>query len=101
MTQSAVPLMPAADMVDRYEELRRQTLSPKGGGSGGRGLVLFLREGMKAWMDAWLGCLIAGPTKPPNKSGSMVESVVPWDLRGQVVAILAGMALSIRQEMRA
>ena len=100
MTQCAWSTPPAGDMVERYEDLRRQVLSQKGVSHGGRGLVLFLRQGMKAWMDAWLGCLIAGPAKAPIESDS-IRSVVPWDLRGEVAAILAGMALSIGQEMGA
>ena len=87
-------------MVERYEDLRRQVLTQKGVGQGGRGLVLFLRQGMKAWMDAWLGCVIAGPTKTPIESDA-IGSVVPWDLRCELAAILAGMALSIGQEMSA
>ena len=100
MTQSAWSLSPAGDMVERYEDLRRQVLSQKGVGHGGRGLVLFLRQGMKAWMEAWLGYPIAGPMKAPIESDS-TGSMVPWDLRGEVAAILAGMALSIGQEMSA
>ena len=102
MTQSVPASIPVfnGDVVDRYEELRGQVLNPVGRGSGGQGLTLFLRQGMKAWMDAWLRCRIAGPTKAPIKS-SLVEGIVPWDQRAEVVAILAGMALSIRQEMRA
>ena len=87
-------------MVERYEDLRRQVLSQKSAGHGGRGLVLFLRQGMKAWMDAWLSCLIAAPTRAPIESHSLGPAV-PWDLRGEVAAILAGMALSIGQEMSA
>jgi hypothetical protein len=102
MTQSVPASMPAsnADVVDRYEELRGQVLSPEGRGSGSQGLTLFLRQGMKGWMDVWSRCRIAGPTKVPVKS-SPVEGTLPWDLRAEVVAILAGMALSIGQEMRA
>jgi hypothetical protein len=97
MMQPARSSAPASDLVECYEDLRRQALSQNGARHGGRGLVLFLRQGMKAWMDAWLGSLIAGPTKTPIGSDSMGPGV-PWDLRGQVAAILAGMALSIGQE---
>ena len=100
MTQSAPPLTPIGNMVGHYEDLRRQVLSQTGVGRGGRGLVLFLRQGMKAWMDAWLGCVTAGPTKVSLQSNS-IGFVVGWDLRGEVAAILAGMALSIGQEMKA
>jgi len=91
---------PAGDLVERYEDLRRQGLSQKGVGHGGRGLVLFLRQGMKAWLDAWSCCFIARPTRGPMESDAM-GSVVPWNLRGEVAVILAGMALSVGQEMSA
>ena len=91
---------PAGDLLERYEDLRRQVLSQKGVGHGGQGLVLFLRQGMKAWLDAWSCCFIARPTRAPMESNAM-GSVVPWNLRDEVAAILAGMALSIGQEMSA
>ena len=62
-------------MVGHYEDLRRQVLSPTGVGRGGRGVVLFLRQGMKAWMDAWLGCVTAGPTKVPLQSDSRMVKI--------------------------
>ena len=102
MAQSVPASIPASDVgvVDRYEEMRGQVLRPEGRGSGGQGLTLFLRQGMKGWMDAWSRCRVAGPPKAPIQS-SLVDGVVPWDLRAEVVAILAGMALSIRPEIRA
>ena len=103
MTGSA-PLqtvIPNAGVVDRYEELRRQqVLSPCGRTSGGLGLALFLRQGMKAWMDGWSRCVAAGPAKAPDRSRAG-EGMVPWDLRGEVVVILAGTSLRIGQERRA
>ncbi|MGA7413580.1 MAG: hypothetical protein WBW33_24105 [Bryobacteraceae bacterium] len=102
MTES-VPLatvIPDAGVVDRYEELRRQHgLTPCGRTGGGLGLGLFLRQGMKGWMDGWSRCVAAGPAKAPDRS-KPGEGIVPWDLRGEVAAILAGMALSIGQQRR-
>jgi hypothetical protein len=102
MTPSVPPSRPAghADLVERYEQLRRQALSPAGGGMGGQGLMLFLRHGMKGWMNGWSRCCTVGPAKPSVDSGP-VEAVVPWHLRREVVAILTGMALNIGQEIRA
>ena len=103
MTGSALlqPVIPNAGVVDRYEELRRQqVLRPCGRTGGGLGLALFLRQGMKGWMDGWSRCVAAGPAKTPDRSRPG-EEIVPWDLRGEVAAILAGMALSIGQERRA
>jgi len=55
---------------------------------------------MKGWMDSWSRCVAVGPAKAPDRS-KPGEGIVPWDLRGEVAAILAGMALSIGQERRA
>jgi hypothetical protein len=86
-------------MVDLYEQLRRQVLSLKGGGSTSQGLALFLRQGMKRWMDDWSRCPVTESAKAAIQCRP-VEAVVPWDLRAEVVAILTDMALSIRQEVR-
>lgn len=87
-------------MVERYEDLRRQVLGQKDPDHRGQGLRLFLGQGMKAWMNTWLCCLPAGPTRMPQEFDAAV-AVVPWDLRGEVAAILAGMAMSMGQEMNA
>lgn len=102
MTES-VPVsmaVPNASIVDRYEELRRQVLNLYDRAGGGLGLALFFRQGMKGSMEACSRCEAARPMKAQDKSRP-VEGIVPWDLRNEVVAILAGMALSIGQEMRA
>lgn len=88
-----------ADMVTRYEELRRQALTPKSWGGGTQGLALFLRQGMKGWMDAWSRCHIVEPAKALIDSRS-AEEVVPRNLHAEVVTILAAMALSIGTETR-
>lgn len=84
-------------MFERYEDLRRQVLGHKDPDHRGQGLMLFLSQGMKAWMNTWLCCLPAGPTRMPQECDPTI-SVVPWDLRGEVAAILAGMVMSIGQE---
>jgi hypothetical protein len=60
--------------------------------------VLFLRQGMKGWMNGWSRCHNPGPPKPASDAG--VGAVVPWHVRREVIAILAGMALNIGREMR-
>ena len=53
-------------IIERYEELRREMLSSNGGSGGGPGLALFLRQGMKGWIDAWRHSRIAEPPRPPG-----------------------------------
>lgn len=85
--------------MNHYEELRRQGLDQSGGRRGALGLALFIRQGMKSWMEACSHCLPSGvPVKPQNESGP--EAMVPLDLHAEVVRILAGMALHRRLEVR-
>jgi hypothetical protein len=86
---------PAAgeDWAVRYEQLRNDVLSHAAGG--GFGLILFLRQGMTAWMRA-SSCAVT--PVPPLAS----KSVQPWnanrslpcDVRSQAAVILAGILLS-------
>jgi hypothetical protein len=86
------------EIAARYEELRRQALAASGGVNRGLGLALLVRQGMKGWIEASSHCGSGLPTKSQNHTGS--TAVVPLDLRGEVVLILAGMALSSRGEAR-
>jgi hypothetical protein len=67
--------------------------------SGGRGsgLALFLRSGMTAWMQAWSECASV-ETEARSVSGG--NETVPMALRSQLTSLLAGMILSLQQEVR-
>jgi hypothetical protein len=84
------------DLAARYEQLRHDII---GGSYGGEGLgrALFLRRGMKAWMQAWSECAcdLAPPT-PPLQSG--VDESIPVNMRSQITTLLVGMILSLQQE---
>lgn len=72
----------------RYEELRSQAL---GGESKGRGLTLFLRQGMKAWLQSsYNGQVSADCGESPRESQPEVGGP-SWRL--EIVFLLAGMAL--------
>jgi len=75
-----------------YEELRRQILN----GQRGPGLALFMRRGMREWMNACSFCLAPSPTK--EFSAAPDEAVLPQDARTDMVLILAGMLLNGCQE---
>jgi hypothetical protein len=76
-------------LVARYEELRSQVL----GGSGRElGLVLLLRQGMRAWVEAWSNCTLTMPAERHHEGG--LDEVVPIPLRAEIAIVLAGMALS-------
>jgi hypothetical protein len=75
-------------LVVRYEELRCRAL----GGGGGLGLALFLRQGMKAWIETWSDCAVYVPKAPSNDTDKDV--VVPSQLHGEIAMLLAAMTLN-------
>lgn len=73
-----------------YEQLRKDVLSQATGG--GFGLIVFLRQGMIAWMRA---CARAVAPAPASKSAQLLHPVnsLPGDVRSQAAVILAGILL--------
>lgn len=78
------------DAVAGYEDLRRQAMGAPGFHNG-LGMVLFLRQGMAAWMKARLQATSAR-AESSRRRGEADERI-PLDLRGEAALILAGMAL--------
>jgi hypothetical protein len=76
------------DWVARYEQLRKDVLAQGTGGN--LGLIVFLRQGMAAWMQA---CAVT--PVPPSKSIQPLNPVnpLPGDVRLQVAVVLAGILL--------
>ena len=68
------------ELVDRYEELRSQALGEMGRGLG---MVVFLPEGMKAWMDATL-LISEQPSLRP-----VASITVPQGVRNEAILVLA------------
>lgn len=79
-------------LIAAYEELRRQILN----GQRGPGLALFMRRGMREWMNACSLCLAPSPTK--EFTAAPDQAVLPQGARTEVVLILAGMLLHGCQE---
>jgi hypothetical protein len=79
-------------LIAAYEELRRQIVN----GQRGPGLALFMRRGMREWMNACLLCLAPSSTK--EFSSAPDEAVLPQGARTDMVLILAGMLLNGCQE---
>jgi hypothetical protein len=74
-------------LIAAYEELRRQLLN----GQRGPGLALFMRRGMREWMNACSLCVAQSPTKEFTAASD--EAVLPQGARTEIVLILAGMLL--------
>jgi hypothetical protein len=85
--------------VERYEDLRCQLIGRLGGHR--LGLVLFQREGMKAWLDAWSTRTTreAGPL-PDASDGPdrMRPRTLPSDAAA-VVRLVASMAIATLQDV--
>jgi hypothetical protein len=77
----------SGELVARYEELRARILG--GDVPGGLGLALLMRRGVAAWIEGW-STVPALPRCPP--AGAAVPPL-PGALLGEVVLVLAGMAL--------
>jgi hypothetical protein len=84
------PVCGTDELAGRYEELRRQVLDRSSGCYRGPGLALLIHRGVKAWMDVSSSCLNASYPIPRE---SNYEDVVPPIQRGEIVLILAAMAL--------
>lgn len=76
------------DLVARYEELRGRILG--GDVPGALGLAVLMRGGVAAWILAWSTV----PTPPPSSpTDGTAVAPLPGALVGEVVLVLAGMAL--------
>lgn len=84
----------SSELVNRYEELRCQALGEVGRGLG---MVLFLREGMKAWMEAWMNSTPSTAERAPASRGASIA--VPEVIRNEAILVLVEMALGVQQEV--
>ena len=78
------------DWVARYEHLRRDVLSQATGG--GFGLIILLRQGMIAWMQACADIPVPAPARESVQHWDAI-SRLPGDVRSQAAVILAGILL--------
>jgi hypothetical protein len=82
-------------LISTYEDLRRQAAecaSPSG-----LGMAIFLDQGMAAWM---LACSWVASTNPDNARRCPTSAAhLPDELRGEIVLVLAAMALKQASEV--
>lgn len=81
----------------RYEALRRYALAREGRPEARDGLVVLLREGVGAWLEAW--SRVPAPTVPAAPVDRH-RPVLPDGVGAEVIRVLAGMALGHLQEVR-
>jgi len=87
-----------ADHVARYETLRAYAVEHHVSASRD-GLVVLLRQGVAAWMEAW--STLATPPAPPMQTQRQRLSPMPDKVGAEVVHILATMTLGHLQEAHA
>ncbi len=93
----ASPSVSGLELRARYERLRRLALGEVVAGfdERGLGLALLMRRGVPAWLEAM------SERVSPAQAPSSDESTLATDLRGELIRIVASMALSAtRQEAR-
>jgi hypothetical protein len=85
-------------LISRYEDLRQQALGLPCEIPRGQGLVLLMRSGMRAWMQAWAQCAatVVRRQPPPGEA-----EIIPFTLHQEATLILASMLLHRRQEAAA
>lgn len=71
-------------LICQYEELRSEAL---GGTGRGIGLTMFLRSGMKSWIEAWSNHALQSPRQSTEALASGDSAS-----RREITLILAGMA---------
>jgi len=81
-------------LISAYEDLRQ---AAEGSSSRGLGMAIFLGQGMVAWM---LACSRVGSTNPDNARRCQTPTApLPNELRGEIVLVLATMALKQAPEV--
>jgi hypothetical protein len=75
-------------MTEGYEALRAQATGVGTALTTARGLALFLRSGLAAWMTAWRQ-LVAAPSSPPAE-----QRATAFRLGPELAAVLTEMALA-------
>jgi hypothetical protein len=82
-------------LISAYEDLRRQAAECSS--CGGLGMAIFLDQGMVAWM---LACSWVASTNPDNGRRYPTSAApLPDELRGEIVLVLAAMALNQAPEV--
>jgi hypothetical protein len=83
-----------AELRDRYEQLRRLALGEAVAGveERGLGLALLMRWGVRAWLEANSESVLPAPASPSDGRS------LATDVRGELVRIVASMALSATRE---
>jgi len=89
----------APEHTSRYEALRDHALR-RDASFARHGLVVLLRQGVAAWMDAW-SKMPSPPSPQPAKDESQRPCPLPDGSSAEVIRVLAAMTLGHVQEVYA
>lgn len=85
------------ELTQGYEALRAQALGANAVASPARGLALFLRRGLPAWLESWERI-----SPPPSPSSTECRppgpALLPLGIGAEAVVLLANMVLDGRKE---
>lgn len=90
LNAASTPVAASTTLLAGYEDLRRQALDELP--SGGLGMTLLLTQGIGAWMKACPASTLPVSENVPLQPS--IPVVLAGDLRGEIVRILASMALA-------
>ena len=90
MNEALPQFVAGEDWVARYEQLRKDMLSQATGT--GVGLIVFLRQGMIAWMRACADIPVPALARESVQHSDAINRL-PGDVRSQAAVILAGILL--------
>ena len=88
----------APDYAARYETLRSYAME-RHAPTSRDGLIVLLRQGVAAWMDAWSQLAVTSPRPAPNEHQQ--PPPLPDKAGVEVVRVLAAMTLEHIQEVQA
>ena len=77
--------------MNGYEELRQQAVTGSRGEGKALGMTLFLRQGMRSWIEAWLCFQSNSPVTQHNEPDPY--PALAMDLRAEIAMILTSMVL--------
>ena len=91
MNEASPQPLAGEDWVTRYERLRKDMLGQTTGAS--FGLVIFLRQGMTAWMRACADITFVPTSARESIQPLHATTCLPGGVRSQAAVILAGILL--------
>jgi hypothetical protein len=85
------------NLVTGYEALRHQAVTGNRGDGKALGMTLFLRQGMRSWIEVWRCSQENAPVA--QRSESDPDYMLAVDLRSEIAMLLTSMVLNTHTEV--